>query len=78
MTLDVLSELITKENLFDAEVPIIRIMHYLYAESENFYPIDRITRVLNYNQLEEKITINSTKSEVRPKALLGPVMKSLI
>jgi len=25
--------------LEDAEVPILRILHYLYAESEQFYPI---------------------------------------
>lgn len=39
MTLDVLTELFENENLEEAEVPIIRLLHYLYAESERFYPI---------------------------------------
>lgn len=78
MTLEVLTELMTQEKLFDAEVPIIRIIHYLYAENENFYPIDRVTRVCNYKKIDEEIKINSTKSQVRPIRLLGPVMDSLI
>jgi hypothetical protein len=32
-------------------VPIIRLLHYLYAESENFYPIEKKRKILNYNTL---------------------------
>lgn len=38
-SLDVLSELFQKYDLHEAEVPIIRLIHNLYAESERFYPI---------------------------------------
>lgn len=51
MTLEVLTELMTKEKLFDAEVPIIRIIHYLFAENQNFYPIDRVSRVAIYDKI---------------------------
>ena len=37
-------------------------MHYLYAESQRFYPIDRVTRILDYNSLEDSVSINCTKS----------------
>lgn len=62
MSMDVISELITKQTLFDAQVPIIRIMHYLYAQNQNFYPIDRITRVLDNDNLDDEINLNCTKS----------------
>jgi hypothetical protein len=51
MTLDVLSELFEREKLEEAEVPVIRLLHYLYAESERFYPIERKKRVVDYERL---------------------------
>lgn len=40
-TLDVLTELLLKEDLHEAEVPFIRLIHYLHIESECFYPVER-------------------------------------
>lgn len=52
LSAETLSDLMSQE-LFEVEVPIIRIMHYLYAESEKFYPIDRTTRVIPWDKLNE-------------------------
>lgn len=78
LTQDVVSELMNNYVLYDMEMPIIRIMHYLYAESQRYYPIDRITRVLNYNTLEDNIRINCSQGEIRPKEALGSTMECLI
>ena len=78
LTQDVLSELMINYKLYNVEAPIIRIMHYLYAESQRFYPIDKITRVLNFNKLEEAVKLNCTRSIVRPKEIIGPVMTCII
>jgi hypothetical protein len=51
MTLDVLSELFENHELHEAEVPVIRLLHYLYAESERFYPIERKKRIVDYEKL---------------------------
>ena len=67
MTLDVLTELFENENLEEAEVPIIRILHYLYAESERFYPIERKNRIVDYEKLAtQEITVMCTNSDVKP------------
>lgn len=50
-TLQLLGDLFEHEELHEAEVPIIRLIHYLYAESENFYPIEKKRKILNYNTL---------------------------
>jgi hypothetical protein len=50
-------------------VPVIRLLHYLYAESENFYPIEKKRKILNYNTLaraEDQISIHSTPSLYKP------------
>jgi len=38
-SLELLTTIFEHEELHEAEVPILRILHYLYAESENFYPV---------------------------------------
>lgn len=53
LTAEALSDLMTNEELFEAEAPLIRIMHYLYAESPAFYPIDQVTRVITWESLDE-------------------------
>ena len=50
-TLELLGDLFEREELHEAEVPVIRLLHYLYAESENFYPIEKKRKILNYNTL---------------------------
>lgn len=50
-TLQLLGDLFENEELHEAEVPIIRLLHYLYAESENFYPIEKKRKILNYHTL---------------------------
>lgn len=67
-TLDILSDLFEKEELHEAEVPIIRLLHNLYAESEKFYPIEKKKRISDYDQMqeEEAIDIMTTTSEVKP------------
>ncbi len=47
-TLDVLSELFEKYDLHQAEVPVTRLLHYLYVESEKFYPMERKRRLMNF------------------------------
>ena len=50
-TLSLLGDLFELEGLEEAEVPIIRLLHYLYAESELYYPIEKKRKILNYNAL---------------------------
>jgi hypothetical protein len=55
--------------LHEAEVPVIRLIHYLYAESEVFYPIEKKRKILDFNHLanaEEEISLHSTLSLVKP------------
>ena len=37
--LDILTDLFNNYELFEAEAPIIRLLHNLYIESDKFYPI---------------------------------------
>jgi hypothetical protein len=42
------------------------MLHYLYAESENFYPIEKKRKILNFNKLaegQEGIAVNCTASK---------------
>lgn len=50
-SLQLLGDLFENEELYEAEVPIIRLLHYLYAESEFFYPIEKKRKILNFNML---------------------------
>lgn len=50
-TLDILSDLFEKYELHEAEVPIIRLLHNLYAESEKFYPIEKKKRISDWEKL---------------------------
>jgi hypothetical protein len=47
---------------------VIRLLHYLYAESEEYYPIEKRRRLLNYNELSggDGINMNSTHSAKKP------------
>jgi hypothetical protein len=66
-TLDILSDLFEKYDLFEAEVPIIRLLHNLYAESEKFYPIEKKKRISDYNSLKvEVVDVMTTTSETKP------------
>jgi hypothetical protein len=68
-TLKILGDLFENEDLKEAEVPIIRLIHYLYAESEKFYPIEKKRKILNYNTLAanaDEISIHSTPSDIKP------------
>ena len=67
-SLDVLGDLFENQELHEAEIPIIRLLHYLYAQSQYFYPIEKRRRLLNYNAIEgdEGIQVNSTHSDIKP------------
>lgn len=54
-TLDILSDLFEKYELYEAEVPIIRLLHNLYAESERFYPIERKKRISDFASLRTEV-----------------------
>ena len=63
-------------------MPVIRLLHYLYAESENFYPIEKKRKILNYNTLarvEDGISIPSTPSLFKPwDSPLARVLEKLL
>lgn len=63
-----LTTVFENEELYEAEVPILRILHYLYAESENFYPVERKRRIVNFKELSGDVqpTIISTHSAIKP------------
>jgi hypothetical protein len=46
-----LSELFENYDIDEFEVPVIKILHYLYAENENFYPIDAEKRIVVYDSI---------------------------
>ena len=48
LPLDLLTELYVNYDLVDLEVPITDILHYLYAENDNYYPIERSVRMVRY------------------------------
>mgnify|MGYP003688776469 CR=1 FL=1 len=65
--IDIITELLEKEDLKEAEVPFIRLLHYLHIESENFYPVERHQRIIDYNIIDtEDIMMTATKSENKP------------
>jgi hypothetical protein len=80
--LQLLGDLFEREELHEAEVPVIRLLHYLFAESENFYPIEKKRKILNYNNLartEDEISIHSTLSAVKPwDSPLARVLEKLL
>jgi hypothetical protein len=66
-TLDILSDLFDKDNLYESEAPIIRLLHNLHAESERFYPIEKKKRISNFDALQsEVIDAMATTSPVKP------------
>ena len=66
-TLDILSDLFEKYELHESEVPIVRILHNLYAESEKYYPIEKKKKISDYEKLQaEVVDVMSTTSEVKP------------
>ena len=67
-TIDITGDLFENEELHEAEIPIIRLLHYLHAESEYYYPIVKRRRLLNYNTVQggDGVSLNSTHSELKP------------
>ena len=79
MPLDILTELFDKYELEDLEVPIIDVLHYLYAENDNYYPIERSTRIVPFKQIDEKdITVSSFKGKISPWWEMEPVLNKLV
>ena len=79
--LQILADLFDHEELHEAEIPVTRLLHYLYAEGEEFYPIEKRRKLLNYHSLdgEEGVTINATSSEVKPwEAPLDRILARLL
>ena len=73
-TKDTLTDLI-KLDLFQAEVPIIRLLHYLYIESEKFYPTEKIEKISS-EVVEEKTPEELSKEKIKfeEKAKLKPIL----
>jgi hypothetical protein len=68
-TLKLLGHLFEHYDLHEAEVPVTRLLHYLYAESEKFYPIEKKRKILDFNHLanaEDEIELHSTLSADKP------------
>lgn len=66
-SLDILADLFEKEQLYEAEAPIIRLLHNLHAESDKYYPIEKNKKISNYNSLREStIDVMTTNANVKP------------
>ena len=66
--LNLLGDLFENYELYEAEVPVIRLLHYLYTETEKYYPIERRRRLFNINSLEgtDSVAMNCTSSIQKP------------
>lgn len=77
---DILTDLFVDEQLQEAEAPMIRLIHNLYAENDKYYPIEKKKRISDYAVLaEESIDIMSTASEAKPwnSSALMKVLKGM-
>lgn len=50
----------------DAYVPVLGLIHYLYVEGADYYPILRINSICMYSKLEEELRINTTEAFNKP------------
>ena len=53
-TQDILTELFENYQLYESEVPIIRLLHNLHAENERYYPIERKKRISDWEKLKDE------------------------
>lgn len=66
-SIDILTDLFLDYELQEAEAPIIRLLHNLYAESDKYYPIEKRKRISDFEALtNETIDVMSTSSEAKP------------
>lgn len=68
-SIEILTDLLLDKDikLDQAEAPIIRLLHNLYAESDKFYPIEKRKRISDFEALtNETIDVMSTSSEAKP------------
>jgi hypothetical protein len=47
-SIDILTDLFVSYELQEAEAPVIRLLHNLYAESDKYYPIEKKKRISDY------------------------------
>lgn len=66
-SIDILTDLFVSYELQEAEAPIIRLLHNLYAESDKYYPIEKRKRISDFEALtNEAIDVMSTASDAKP------------
>ena len=66
-------------DLEDLEVPITDIIHYLYAENDNYYPIERSIRIVDYSEIENReIQVSSFKGPYSPWDEMERVLNKLL
>jgi len=71
--------LFDKFKLGEFEVPIIKIIHYLYSENENFYPIDKENRIITYDTIENsEIVVNHFTGALSPWSFMERVLNKLV
>lgn len=74
-----LSELFNNFKLDEFEVPVIKIIHYLYSENENFYPIDKKNRIVAYDSIESsEISVNHFTGPLSPWSFMESILNKLI
>jgi len=74
-----LSETFDKVSLGDFEVPVIKIIHYLYSENENFYPIEKEKRIIIYDEIENaEIELNHFSGPLSPWDSMEIILKKLL
>ena len=79
MPLALCAAFIQTEGIEELEVPIIRLIHYLYVESEHFYPIEKHDSIVPFDSIKDKkITLNHSKSKINPQEFMGESLNFLM
>mgnify|MGYP000894854969 FL=1 len=80
--LRVLIALLKDPAINDAYVPVLRLIHYLYIEGADYYPVLQINNICKYSKLEDVPQINTTEAYNKPwqtdmKSLMDELMDKL-
>lgn len=62
----VLIDLLKDPSINDAYVPVLRLIHYLYVEGSDYYPVLRINTIQKYDLITDEPTINATEAINKP------------
>jgi hypothetical protein len=49
-------------------VPVLRLIHYLYIEGSDYYPVLRVNIIQKYDQITKTPAINATEAYNKPWA----------